>query len=623
MMATTFLTAGWPSGPKSPPELAVCASSLRRLTASSASARGAGHTAGSAMAKRTATDGEEPQAEPRSDCLTAVDCRTNSLSSLLTPTQAASAGTRSTPRIPSVRMSHTAGNATRAATAAGRRSPQAEPCTHRLAAVDCGTNALRLLLCETSRSLGWQPVELLRVTEPIRLGADVAESGRFSEASIKEVLTRLQRFRALGEQVGDSGPFVVTAVQMCATSACRRAGNAEELLTRAGHILGTQPQVISGEEEARLTFQGAISVLTHTQADVSNCPNGQQREAKRGEGGMPANGQGNVYQLPGSVIVVDVGGGSTEIAAGRLVGAVDASAANSDGDTRECNEICGSAPAPGFESRAKVQGQRVNAALPIRAHAHLLHSLSIEMGSRTLTSAFIKHDPPIETEMDALRDHVRGAMKGRHMGEMTLGKYGRIGEDAGGAVREEQGDKGVEPRAAEAAAAATETTATAPAACETVQDFRLDFRSKPSAHEQVGHAGNADVTRGANGSAADATRTGAAAGHADVIIGTGGVITTIAAVSLSTPYSRQAIHGTILEASSVKRVLELCLSLSRHDRLRLAGMWEGHADVVFAGCCIVLEMMETLACDRWIVSDSDLLDGMMDEMIQHLQEAQS
>ena len=151
------------------------------------------------------------------------------------------------------------------------------------------------------------------------------------------------------------------------------------------------------------------------------------------------------------------------------------------------------------------------------------------MGSRALTSAFVRHDPPSEAEVAAIRQRVREAMNGS-----------------------------------------------------------------------------------------------AAAGHADgVIIGTGGVITTIAAVSQAAPYSRQAIHGSILEASSVESVLEMCMRLSRDERLRLAGMWEGHADVVIAGSCIVLEIMEALACDSWIVSDSDLLDGIMDEMVTELRESHS
>lgn len=133
------------------------------------------------------------------------------------------------------------------------------------AAVDIGTNSVRLLLVSPGGEVGrWQTVT--------GLGRGLREGGSLTEGSMARTLEALGRYGRLMSQ------HQATRRRAVATSAVRDASNREDFLDRAEAALGVRPENISGEEEARLSFAGAVSDLGR----------------------------------PGRYMVVDIGGGSTE-----------------------------------------------------------------------------------------------------------------------------------------------------------------------------------------------------------------------------------------------------------------------------------------------------------------------
>lgn len=154
-------------------------------------------------------------------------------------------------------------------------------------AVDIGTNTVNTLLAAP----GETPV---RQTYYTRLGERLDADGSLSEQAMGRALGVLGEVAGLAEQAG------VASVGATATSACRDASNGGSFLVRVGEVLGTVPRVVSGDEEARLSFMGAVT------------------------GGIepfgPAGADSLVASLEGPVLVVDIGGGSTELALGHLAG---------------------------------------------------------------------------------------------------------------------------------------------------------------------------------------------------------------------------------------------------------------------------------------------------------------
>lgn len=146
----------------------------------------------------------------------------------------------------------------------------------RVAAIDCGTNALRLLIADVNQQ-GTEQVltEVTRLMRTVRLGEGVDRTGEFSEAA-------LMRNFAVCEEYAD----IITAhdvhtknIRMVATSASRDVANRQQFVDGVKARLGIEPEVIDGVEEAQLSFDGATKSLTG---------------------------------LREPVLVVDIGGGSTE-----------------------------------------------------------------------------------------------------------------------------------------------------------------------------------------------------------------------------------------------------------------------------------------------------------------------
>jgi exopolyphosphatase/guanosine-5'-triphosphate,3'-diphosphate pyrophosphatase len=156
----------------------------------------------------------------------------------------------------------------------------------RVAAIDCGTNSLRLLIADVSLARG-ELTDVQRRMEIVRLGQGVDATGRLAPVALARTLGVLAEYAGSIRQAG------VTAVRMVATSATRDASNAAEFVRGVVDILGVAPEVISGGEEARLSFTGATAELAGP--------------------GRPANGAGGL-QPP--YLVVDIGGGSTEFVVG-------------------------------------------------------------------------------------------------------------------------------------------------------------------------------------------------------------------------------------------------------------------------------------------------------------------
>jgi exopolyphosphatase / guanosine-5'-triphosphate,3'-diphosphate pyrophosphatase len=226
--------------------------------------------------------------------------------------------------------------------------------TMRVAAIDCGTNSIRLLIADVatekdqservvgSSGLQRQPSlgEVTRQMRIVRLGEGVDRTGRLSEAALGRTMTALKEYAGL---IADAKP---EAVRMVATSATRDADNSQEFTDRVTQILGVAPEVITGDEEAWLSFTGATRELAGTPLSAACAP---------------------------PYLVTDIGGGSTEFVLG---------------------------PPDGAASRARLQGRSVN------------------IGCVRLTERHLHGDPPEPGEVaatvkdiDAALDQVTATVK--------------------------------------------------------------------------------------------------------------------------------------------------------------------------------------------------------------------
>ena len=144
----------------------------------------------------------------------------------------------------------------------------------RVAAIDCGTNSIRLLIADID---GDNFREIHRDMEIVRLGQGVDATGKFDPEAIERTLTATRKY---AEVIASKG---VEKVRFCATSATRDASNRDLFIDGVREILGIEPEVIPGTEEAALSFMGATKGLTHAEKPF---------------------------------LVVDIGGGSTEFVLG-------------------------------------------------------------------------------------------------------------------------------------------------------------------------------------------------------------------------------------------------------------------------------------------------------------------
>lgn len=167
----------------------------------------------------------------------------------------------------------------------------------RVAAIDCGTNSIRLLIADTAdtttgtaHTAGAGPtsgplVDVVREMRVVRLGQGVDATGELAPEALERTFAAARDYAALIKEHG------VSSVRFVATSATRDARNRQVFVDGVRDLLGVEPEVISGDEEAALSFSGASSVL----------PAGEDL-----------------------ILVVDLGGGSTEFVAGDSGGVIAA-----------------------------------------------------------------------------------------------------------------------------------------------------------------------------------------------------------------------------------------------------------------------------------------------------------
>lgn len=301
-----------------------------------------------------------------------------------------------------------------------------------LAAIDCGTNSVRLLVTDGD---GRPLSRLMRIT---RLGEGTNATGRLSGEAMSRTLDVLEEYGSVMRRLG------VARARAVATSAVRDAANSEEFLDGAEKACGVRPELLTGTEEGRLAFAGAIAELD------------------------PESGP---------YLVVDIGGGSTELVLG---------------------------PAPGEAGRDPVV-------------------VSLDVGCVRLTERFLLHDPPLQEE--------------------------QLGGVAAVEALVDEVASGVPFRAARA------------------------------------------------------------------LVGLAGTVSALAAIQQGLQeYDRTRVHHFVLTLEATRAMVAQLAAEDSLARARRPGLEPARADVIVGGSIVLATVMERLGFDRCLVSESDLLDGLLASM---------
>ena len=295
------------------------------------------------------------------------------------------------------------------------------------AAIDCGTNAIRLLIARVD---GNHVTDLVREMRTVRLGEGVDTSGEFSEAALERTFAATREYAELLDN------YDVKRIRFIATSASRDVTNRDAFSAGIKTILGVEPEVISGDEEAELSYRGALSGL----------------------------------DVDGSVLVADIGGGSTEFVT----------------------------------------------ALPNGS----LVSRSVNIGCVRMTERHLHSDPPTQQEIACTVSDI---------------------------------DNHIE-----------EIKRTVPINSETI------------------------------------------------FTGLAGSVTTVTAMALGlSEYDANAIHGSIVSREQVESVTDELLQMNHKERANLGFMHPGRVDIIGGGALVLRESMRLLGFDKVLVSEKDLLDGVV------------
>lgn len=300
----------------------------------------------------------------------------------------------------------------------------------RVAAIDVGTNSTRLLVAEELAD-GFRALERrLTIT---RLGEGVNERRVLAPQALERTL------RAIADYAAVCGEYEVSKLRVTGTSAVRDAHNRDDFFDGVRKLTGAEPEMLTGEAEARATFLGALSDLT------------------RGD----------------PVLVVDIGGGSTELIVG-------------------CDE-------------------------PERL-------VSLDVGCVRMLEKHLESDPPAPNELEALRAEVSGAL------------------------------------------------------------------------DEV--KGDLAVPAGAR------------------MIGVAGTVTQLASLkSGALVYDPDVTHHSVLSHGDVRRLARRLETLTFEQRRRVRGLEPGRADVIVAGAEILLCAMETFDAAEVLVSEKDILDGLVIQLL--------
>jgi exopolyphosphatase / guanosine-5'-triphosphate,3'-diphosphate pyrophosphatase len=212
----------------------------------------------------------------------------------------------------------------------------------RVAAIDCGTNSIRLLIAEPIGSGGLR--ELDRRLEIVRLGQGVDASGEFHPDALQRTFAVVDQYAELIKKAD----VPVPKMRIVATSAARDARNRDSFFAGIKQRLGVLPDVISGATEAHLSFLGALSRVS---------PEGQP------------------------VLVMDIGGGSTEL-------------------------ITGSAP------------------------GEIYRAISLDIGSVRVTERFLKQNPVADDDLARAIEYVDDLLAGSGVEFVSIGTWIGVGGTA-------------------------------------------------------------------------------------------------------------------------------------------------------------------------------------------------
>jgi exopolyphosphatase / guanosine-5'-triphosphate,3'-diphosphate pyrophosphatase len=196
----------------------------------------------------------------------------------------------------------------------------------RVAAIDCGTNSIRLLVADVTTGSDGLPAlrDVHRETRIVRLGKGVDASGELAPEALERTRAALADYTAVLLREG------AERVRMVATSATRDARNRDDFFGMVRNTLGAEAEVISGDEEAQLAFTGAV---------------------------------GDLDPADGPFVMVDIGGGSTELVVGTLEtgGATVRAARSVDIGSVRITERClpGDPPGPDEVAQARELATRI------------------------------------------------------------------------------------------------------------------------------------------------------------------------------------------------------------------------------------------------------------------------
>ncbi|MBX6750095.1 MAG: Ppx/GppA family phosphatase [Micromonosporaceae bacterium] len=247
----------------------------------------------------------------------------------------------------------------------------------RVAAIDCGTNSVRLLVADVPAA-GAGLVDVVRTMQIVRLGQGVDRTGRLDPDAIERVRVVLADYARQITQLG------AQRVRMVATSATRDASNAADFRDMVLATLGAPPEVITGDEEARLSFLGATR-------------------------GLPADAQP-------PYLVVDIGGGSTEFVLGgpSMPRPSGPDMTTVDGSTTVNKSTRGDVPAT-VDDRVTVT-----------------HAVSVDIGCVRMTERHLLDDPPTpeqiaaaEADIAATVDRALAVVPG-HQARTLIGLAGSV-----------------------------------------------------------------------------------------------------------------------------------------------------------------------------------------------------
>jgi exopolyphosphatase / guanosine-5'-triphosphate,3'-diphosphate pyrophosphatase len=223
----------------------------------------------------------------------------------------------------------------------------------RIAVTDIGTNSTRLLIADVEP--GGRPRQVERVTAVTRLGEGVDASGRLAPAAMERVYAALARYRERAEAAGAERAIAV------ATSAVRDAENGTELEAYVRDEIGFDIRTIDGDEEARLTFLGATTA--HDGADHT--------------------------------LVIDIGGGSTELVTGRPGASPDFHVSTRLGSVRHTERHLSSDPPrhEQLEALADDAAATVAAAVPQEIRARVSSAIAVAGTPTSLAAIDQRLDP--------------------------------------------------------------------------------------------------------------------------------------------------------------------------------------------------------------------------------------